>query len=462
MRYTMTFLENTYNKLTKHLFQAVQVEQAAYLLCTISRSPREIRFIAKEVHPISSSDLLIQDCDLLSIPSNSFVPILKRANDSKHCFFLVHSHPQYYPDFSPADDREEPKLFRSAYIRIEGGIHGSLVFNSPSSVAARVWLENEDELIAKPIDSIRILGHRYKIITSNNNFVSASGSNEIFDRQVRVFGPDLQKTLQRLTIGVVGCGGTGSATLELLARLGVGKIIAFDHDTVEDTNITRIHGSKKADVGNLKVHLMREMIEGINLGSQIEVVPNKIIYKSAAEKLKECDIIFGCTDDNAGRSILNQMMIRYFIPVIDMGVLIDSRSGLITSILGRVTILSPDKPCLLCRNRIDTSLIAAEMMPPDVYEARRKEGYVPELGRADPAVITFTTSIASQSVNEMLELLTGFMGSEECSEVIYRFDARKIMRYQEPQRLQGCPCGNDFIRGSGDMPDFLGTSWPQE
>lgn len=462
MRYSMTFLERTYNELTQHLFQSTQVEQAAYLLCKISRSSREIRFIAKEVIPIPSSDLLIQECDLLSIPSKSFVPILKRASDSKQCFFLVHSHPKHYPNFSPADDREEPKLFRSAYIRIEDGIHGSLVFNSPSSIAARVWLDNEDSLSEMPIDKILILGRRYKIIISNNSSTSTSGINDIFDRQVRVFGPDLQKTLQQLTIGVVGCGGTGSATIELLARLGVGKIIAFDHDTVEDTNITRIHGSKNTDIGRLKVDLMREMVEDIGVGSQIELVPNKIIYKSAAEKLKECDIIFGCTDDNAGRSILNQMMIRYFIPLIDMGVIIDSRAGLINSIFGRVTILSPGKPCLLCRNRIDVSRIAAEMMPSDIYEARRKEGYVPELGRPDPAVVTFTTSIASQAVNEMLELLTGFMGSEECSEVIYRFDAHKIMRYPEPQISQGCSCGNEFIKGSGDTPDFLGTTWPQE
>src|SRR3989442_2474424 len=43
-----------------------------------------------------------------------------------------------------------------------------------------------------------------------------------FERQVLAFGAESQALLQQLHVGVVGVGGTGSAVVEQLARLGVG------------------------------------------------------------------------------------------------------------------------------------------------------------------------------------------------------------------------------------------------
>lgn len=463
MRYTITFLDKAYKGLIEHLFNDKTKEQVAYLLCGISRSSGEVRLLVREIIPVPSDALLIQEEDLLSIPSSSYVPVLKRAADIKQCFFLVHSHPKHIPQFSRADDLEEPKLFKTAYVRFEDGIHGSLVFSSPDNISARVWLEKENDLVASPIHLIRILGEGYRFIVPNN---APKEGNKIpekfFERQVRAFGKDLQKLLGSMHIGVVGCGGTGSAVIEQLARLGVGALTLVDDDGIEDTNISRIHGSTMRHFTESwnKAYVMNEMIKQIGFGTKVKVIAKKLLYESVARELRDCDLIFGCTDDDAGRAIINLLSIYYYIPVIDMGVLIDSRNGSIHNILGRVTMIKPGGPCLYCRNHIDAGRVAAEMMNPELYRERLNEGYAPELGIKDPSVITFTTAVACQAVIEMLNLFSGFVDKSHITELVCRFDSRAMSLRPNPRG--NCICSNQDKVGRGDYLEFLGINWPPE
>ena len=278
MRYTMTVLEESYRRLTQHLFSDTTVEQAAYVLCGISRDNRETRFIVKDVLTVPKEILLKQTWERLSIPSKSFVPVLKQAADASQCFFLVHSHTNNYPYFSPYDDEEEMHLFKTAYVRVQVGIHGSLVFNSPNSLSARVWLDGGESLVTKPLSQIRILGKRYQFITANNAPPEEPGIPELFfDRQVRAFGKEMQKLLGSIHIGVVGCGGTGSATIEQLVRLGVGRLTIVDHDEIDNTNISRIHKSTMKDFedGLNKTDIMRLRIEQIGFGTKVNAIPKK-------------------------------------------------------------------------------------------------------------------------------------------------------------------------------------------
>ncbi|KJS03732.1 MAG: hypothetical protein VR68_00860 [Peptococcaceae bacterium BRH_c4a] len=458
----MTFLSEDYRRLTEHI-TSMPEEQAAYILCGISRSDREIRFLVREIVLVPKEILLRQEEDLISIPSSSYMPVLKHAADTNQCFFLIHSHPSHIPSFSRADDIEEPKLIKTAYVRAEKGMHGSMVYSN-DAISARVWLEEGDTLYSEPINLIRIIGKQYEFKIPYNAPISPNIIPiKFFDRQVRAFGKDLQKLLGQLHIGVVGCGGTGSAVVEQLVRLGIGSLVLIDDDLIEDTNISRIHGSIMEDQGRYKVHVMEKMVKQIGYGTKVEAIAKKILDKSTALKLRECDLIFGCTDDHAGRSIINDLSIRYFIPVIDMAALIDSQDGRIRSVIGRVTVIKPKEPCLLCRNRISPEKIKSEMMAlwdPNMYERRVQEGYSPELGIKDPAVITFTTSVASQAVMEMIQLLTGYMGRENnATEFLCLYDDRDIRKLGSKQQFS-CKCNNPEICGRGDHQEFLGMIWP--
>src|SRR2546430_15524248 len=68
-----------------------------------------------------------------------------------------------------------------------------------------------------------------------------------FDRQVRVFDSQSTADLGYLRVGVVGCGGTGSAVASLLARIGVRRIAFLDPDRVDETNLNRLHFSIRQD-----------------------------------------------------------------------------------------------------------------------------------------------------------------------------------------------------------------------
>ncbi|TAL36686.1 MAG: HesA/MoeB/ThiF family protein [Spirochaetes bacterium] len=48
-----------------------------------------------------------------------------------------------------------------------------------------------------------------------------------------------QLKLLRSTVAVIGCGGLGGCLIEILARLGVGRLIVFDPDSFEEHNFNR-------------------------------------------------------------------------------------------------------------------------------------------------------------------------------------------------------------------------------
>jgi hypothetical protein len=94
----------------------------------------------------------------------------------------------------------------------------------------------------------------------------------------------------------------------------------------------------------------------------VTIFQKHITSPETAKALRDCDVIFGCTDDEWGRSILSKLAIDYYIPVLDMGVKIDSMEGSIISVQGRVTTLLPGAACLFCRGRITAEGVRAQVI----------------------------------------------------------------------------------------------------
>lgn len=460
MRYTITFAEDHYETLVGHLFSDTSTERAAYLLCGVSHTVEETRLLVREVHPVLPSDVLSASQSHMSINSASFMRAMKRADRLKQSFVFVHSHPTGFSEHSAKDDEEEPKLFRTAYVRIEGeGAHASLVFSAPDRPRGRVWLRDGSKV---EMDVVRVIGQRFRFFRQT----SCCSNAPLFHRQVQAFGGGLQDELRSLRVGLVGAGGTGSAVAEQLMRLGVGHLYLFDGDTLEKSNVTRVYGSGVSDGGSLKVKILGNLAKKIGLGTEITAIDRFITYRSAAEKLRTCDLLFGCTDDEWGRSILTRLAVYYFIPVFDMGVKISSANGIIESIQGRVTTLTAGSACLFCRGRINSDRISAEIMQahdPEHAESLRREGYLPELPGVAPAVITFTTAVASSAVTELLHRLTGFMGKDRVStEVLHLFEQTRVRTNNRDPNPECGICANREKWGRGDCEPFLDVTWRVE
>src|ERR1700733_4904461 len=328
MQYTLTMLESHYADLVRLLMTDRTREHAAYLMGRVSRSDSDVRLLVREVRPLRSEEVLSSSPIHMKIAASSFMRELKRADQTKQVFLFVHSHPNGPDRHSEQDDLEERKLFSTAYIRIDNpGPHGSLVMSSDGSIKGRVWMESGECL---PIDTIRIIGNQFRFYRN----IETAPDERFFQRQVLAFGGLLQSVLKDIHVGVVGVGGTGSSVVEQLIRLGAGRITVFDGDRLDESNVSRVYGSGTADKGRNKTSIAKRLAEQIGLGTRLVAVPDFITFESVARTLRECDVVFGCTDDEWGRSILTRLTVYYYIPVFDMGVRFDSNQGELRSVQG--------------------------------------------------------------------------------------------------------------------------------
>ena len=368
------------------------------------------RLTSFDVLPVPEGDLISASSSHVTWSTRSFVRLCQRAKEEKLVPGIVHSHPNGDSTFSSQDDKNERDLFELVHNRNgDGSSLVSLLLMGGAHFRARLWTDGGDPMNSQVVQSI---GRR----VIQDELAEQSGEDEVLTRQTLVFGPNLNARLKQLRVGIVGCGGTGSATAMLLARLGVGGIALFDDDIVEVSNLNRLHGAKRADADAMrpKVDVLAREIADLALGIRVVPVRAWVESDAARDALKSCDVVFGCTDDHAGRLLLNRFAYFYLCPVIDMGMLIDKNpAGGFYNMSGRVTVLIPGSPCLLCRNIADPQLAAAESLRrinPTEYERRRRERYIRGGGDPAPAVVTFSTEIACMAVSEMLQGLTDFRG----------------------------------------------------
>lgn len=454
MVYTLSFLENQYAQLTEAVFSRSGLEGAAYLLCNRSVTDREYRYLVKEIVPVEDKHYIARTTTSLKIDSSSYVNVAKKAKLSGLSVIFVHSHPEGFKEFSPQDNIQEEKLHSFLDCRLQGSLNGSLVLSSKNTYTGRVWVNRQWEKISR----IRVIGKQFRFLDNNNGEDTIP---EYFARQVLVFGPEIQKLLKRLHIGVIGAGGTGSVVVEQLTRLGVGEISVFDGDSLEKSNVSRVYGSKVSRRRRNKAYVAKLNIDKIGLLTISNSYTNYITQESIAKKLRDCDLVFGCTDNQLSRAILTQLSLRYFIPLIDVAVAINSdENDLIRDITGRVTTFFPSEACLFCRGRINSRTIQLETLSKAERKTLAEQRYAPALATDDPAVIMFTTAVSSQAISELFHRLTLFVGEDRVStEVLLFFDQTRIRTNRETPRSD-CVCQNTKYWGRGDSRDYLGMTWP--
>lgn len=399
--------------------------------------------------------------DELLVTSEGYVPALGIADRDGMMAFWLHTHPGEYgaPVPSIYDDKVDRDLADLFRLRTNAPFYGALIVSPRGdSIAFSAALFPEDGEKQR-IDRIWQVGDSLRLISAYDAPQCVMPS--IYDRNVRAFGAGVQQALGALHVGVVGVGGTGSAICEQLARLGVRRFTLVDPDVLSDSNVTRVFGSTPQDVGRAKVEVARDNILHIAPNAACETVQSMLTLESTARRLLGCDVVFGCTDDNAGRLVLSRFATFMLTPVIDVGVLLSSGAdGVLTGINGRVTVLSPGAACLICRNRIDLARAGAELHTPEERKRLADEGYAPALERVEPAVVAFTSAVASAAVMELLERLIGYGPAPRPSEVLLRWHERETSTNRaQPREAHYCDhAGGKW--GLGVTTPFLEQTWP--
>jgi len=439
----------------------LDVETGAVLLARRVVTPHGyLRLLATELVLVPEEAYEHRTAFGLLIASSGFVPPLARAEETGTVPIWVHTHPGQGASPSPSRrdlvvDEQLGPVFR---LRSNSPYYGSLILSPDGSgMTFTGHLAGESERL--PIDRIWSVGARFWLASEHS--ARDVDPHPIFDRNIRAFGGGVQRVLNDLRVAIVGCGGTGSAVAEQLVRLGVRHLFVIDPDELSDSNLTRVYGSRPSDVGRPKVDVLGDHLQSIATGVEVVRLNSKITLQPTARALLDADVVFGCTDDNAGRLVLSRLATYLLTPVIDCGVILTSDpAGRLDGIHGRVTVLHPGAACLVCRDRVDLARAASEALTPAEHARRVDEGYAPALGGVEPAVVAFTTAVAAQAVGELLERLTGFGPSLVPNEVLLRMHEREISaNLAAPRERHYChPAAGKL--GLGDTDPFLEQTWP--
>lgn len=91
------------------------------------------------------------------------------------------------------------------------------------------------------------------------------------------------------------------------------------------------------------------------------------------DAVAKADISLGCTDQQHSRLAVSDLAVRYLVPAIDAGVLMEGRDGHVSGqILQLVRFLAAD-PCVLCRNMVNPQRMAEELMSSEERTWREQE-----------------------------------------------------------------------------------------
>jgi adenylyltransferase/sulfurtransferase len=146
-----------------------------------------------------------------------------------------------------------------------------------------------------------------------------------YDRQVALqqIGAVGQARLAAATVIIVGCGGLGSVSAELLVRAGVGYLRLVDDDRVELANLVgqTLYGEEDARTGQFKVLAAARRLSRLNPCVTIEPVVARINGRNAGKLIAGADLVLDGTDNDATRCLINRVCLKQGIPWIFAAIL---------------------------------------------------------------------------------------------------------------------------------------------
>lgn len=360
--------------------------------------------VIREAFSLPDEAYRIRRRDQLSIDPVAFNRLTRRARDLGWSVFTVHTHPgASEPWFSMADDAGDARLMPSIRDQIPGAIHGSLVLVEGGRAIARGF----EDAAPHPLD-LHIVGR-----TLDRPDLRGGPSEAWFARQELALGAHGQARLRDLRVAVVGLGGIGSLVSMQLAHLGVREIVLIDGDIVDASNLSRIVGATKEDVGRTtKVGVAARYAESLGLTGRVESHAEYLSSTHAAV-LAGCDLIVSGVDRQMPRAMLNRLAYRHAVRLIDLGTVFRvGGTGTIIGDAGRVVVVGPGNPCLGCWGHLDPHALRIESLSQEQREAEENAGYIEGASEAQPSVIAFNASVAGAGVIEVLRFATAFAGAD--------------------------------------------------
>lgn len=152
--------------------------------------------------------------------------------------------------------------------------------------------------------------------------------NSRYDRQIAVFGRDVQEKLANSRFFLVGAGAIGCELLKNFAMMGVGagpngRIIITDMDTIEKSNLNRQFLFRSHDVGKMKSNTAAAAAKKMNKSLNVEAHQNRV--GAETENIYDDDFFESLTgvanalDNVDARVYVDRRCVYYRKPLLESG-----------------------------------------------------------------------------------------------------------------------------------------------
>lgn len=372
------------------------------------------RYIALEVVELDGDWVESSSPTHLRINLRKLQPLYLRCEQEGLELGFVHNHPVGPSAFSAKDDVNEQKI-------LEGyaGCNGVAVDLVALLLAADHWWARvrTGQTPGDAVTARHVLTLGEKMVLDLQDV--SDRDDDTTQRQAAAFGKPFNRKLRSLRAVVIGAGGTGSALATLLARCGIGELIIVDGDQLEDTNLNRVRGYRRTDVGKSKANTLTAYIQSLGLACTVASIPEFLDRSpKAVDALATADVIFGCTDDVAGRDILNQATYYYCLGFVDMGLTgaigtDEAGQPFLRDHRGRISTVLPEAgACLRCQGVVTEAKLKYERAlreRPELAdldpETLRREYYLTGGQESAPGIGPFTSTTADMALASFMNLV---------------------------------------------------------
>jgi ThiF family/Prokaryotic homologs of the JAB domain len=446
-----------HSRLRGHLLPGDNLEAVALVACGRATRAESVTLCVRYVFSVPYDQCSVRSADRVTWSTECVLPFLDRAAKERLAILKIHSHPGGYDRFSETDDESDGNFFQSVYGWMDSDDPHASAIMLPSGriIARRVGSDGS----FAPFDSVVVAGDDIRVWQDDSS--GRTNRPDFALRHEQLFGPGTTGQLRALAIGIVGCSGTGSPLIEMLARLGVGRLVLVDPDKVEEKNLNRIYNATREDaiLRRHKTEVMGRAVARMGLGTEVQLVTADLATREAILALSECDIVFGCMDGARGRALLNRMATFYSLPYFDIGVGLEADgNGGISEAVGAVHYVQPDTSNLRERGVYSIAQQQAESelrTDPATYAQKVKASYIQGVRVDRPAVISINTQMAAVAVNELLARLHRFRISENRDFAEVRTAFLHGEQYHEADNRSVPSSSRDV--GRGDVEPLLNT-----
>ena len=160
---------------------------------------------------------------------------------------------------------------------------------------------------------------------------------ERYQRNMGTLGIDGQLKLLSSSVAVVGLGGLGGLTAQLLARMGIGKLIIVDGDSYSESNLNRQVLSSEENIGDSKGKVTASVIKNINSATEVVFYESFATQENLPEFLDDSKVALDCLDNIPARFDLQEACAKKNITMVH---------GAVAGYMGQVAVIRPGENLL--------------------------------------------------------------------------------------------------------------------